>query len=164
MSDANFSGTDGKTRITLPRPPIVTDEEARMYYAGLPSRPTLVARSSTTPWEAPTDPEAYARTRRLRPPINNKFADVWHGDLVGKVIDALDEKRVLWTSLDVVRIAYDEQLADGSAPDIIWIGVKPGTLSREVGVDVVVQCEDLLIEYGVDDVDVEIRESIVVRG
>ena len=51
--------------LTLPSP--LSEMEAKFYYAGLPSCPVLVARTSTTPWEAPTGPEESWNLKELRP-------------------------------------------------------------------------------------------------
>ena len=64
--------------------------ESKFYYAGLPSAPILVARSSTTPWEAPTGPEAYNRRKELRVVGNHAIKDVWEGDLSLKVHTLLE--------------------------------------------------------------------------
>ncbi|KAF8325423.1 uncharacterized protein EI90DRAFT_3019067 [Cantharellus anzutake] len=45
----------------------------------------------------------------------------------------------------------------------IWIGVVPASLSGNDGVVVVSKCRELLEEYNIADVDVEIRESVVTR-
>ena len=48
---------------TFPSPP--SKMEAKFYYAGLPSAPILVARTSTTPWEVPSGPQAYWKLKEL---------------------------------------------------------------------------------------------------
>lgn len=153
-------GDHSSTQATPPRPPPVSDEEARLYYAGLPSRPLLVARTGTTPFELPTGPEAYPKLKELRIAGNHKIKEIWEDNLGLKVIAILDEKKVLWTSIDVVRFGYEEE---PSGNVVIWIGVKPGSLSREHGMDVALQCKGLLLDHNLDDVDVEIRESLVIR-
>lgn len=66
-----------------------------------------------------------------------------------------------WTSTDVVRIGYVEE---SSGNVILWIGVKPDSLSYEQGIDMALQCKRLLLDYGINDVDVEIRQSEVIRS
>lgn len=46
-------------------------------------------------------------------------------------------------------------------PAILWVGVLPGTLTAEAGVDVAIQCKNILSAKGIDDVHVELRESEV---
>jgi hypothetical protein len=64
---------------------------------------------------------------------------------------------VNWTSIDVVRIGIEDEWY-WYRPVVLWIGVTPGSLSGAV---VVRKCRELLEEYTIFDVDVEIRESIV---
>ncbi|KAF8917443.1 hypothetical protein CPB85DRAFT_199393 [Mucidula mucida] len=140
-------------------PPIdLTEVEKKVYYYGLCSSPILVARSGTIPWEAPSGPEAYHRPKELRIAGDHKIAEVWEDDLALKVEGILNEKQVQWTSMDVVRIGYADE---SSAPVVLWLGVKPRSLSPEDGVVVVAQCKELLAAYVILDVDVEIRESDV---
>ncbi len=86
---------------TSPSPP--SPLEAELYYAGLPSAPLLVARTSTTPWKAPTGPEAYRQPKELRPVGKHAITEVWK-DLGPKVFSLLDSMKVKWTSIDVIRI------------------------------------------------------------
>ncbi|KAK0218116.1 hypothetical protein IW262DRAFT_1392280 [Armillaria fumosa] len=145
---------------SLPSPPSAM--EAKLYYAGLPSAPVLVARSSTNPWKPPTGPEAYRQPKELRPGGDHApaFMEAWQGDLAPKMLALLDSMKVKWTSTDVVRIGYADEY---DAPVVLWIGVVPASLSGEDGVVVVSKCQELLREYNIDDVEVEIRESVVVR-
>lgn len=75
-----------------------------------------------------------------------------------KVHAILDEKGVDWISTDVLRIPYIEKPCGDV---ILWIGVKPGSLSCELGVEMVLRCKELL-DYSIKDIDVEIRQSEVV--
>jgi hypothetical protein len=117
----HFSTT---TPHTLPR---VSHEEAQFYYAGLPSRPLLVARTGATPYETPTGLEAYPRQKEL-------------------------------------RVMGDHKIKELSGIVILWIGVKPDSLSYEQGIDVALQCKRLLLDYDINDADVEIRQSEVIRS
>ena len=134
--------------------------ERKFYYAGLPSAPILVARSSTTQWEAPIGPEAYPRHKVLRIVGNHAIQDVWEGDLALKVHTLLKSMKIKWTSIDIVRIGYD---GESSAPVILWIGVIPASLSGGDGTIVAHMCREILEEFGITDVDVEIRESVVTH-
>jgi hypothetical protein len=135
-----------------------SEMEAKYYYYGLPSAPTLVARTGTTPWKAPTGPEAYLTAKELRPVGNHEIVDVWDDGLAAKVLALLTSKKVKWTSVDIVRIGYPEK---SRPPVIVWIGVMPASLSGDDGVVVARECRELLEEHDITDVDVEIRESIV---
>jgi hypothetical protein len=105
--------------------------ESKFYYAGLPSAPLLVARSSTTSWEVPTGPEAYPRHKELRVVGNHAIKDVWEGDVSLKVHNLLKSMQIKWTSIDIVRIGYE---GESSAPVIVWIGVIPASLSGGDGI------------------------------
>ncbi|PBK83108.1 hypothetical protein ARMGADRAFT_679182 [Armillaria gallica] len=144
---------------TLPSPP--SEMEAKSYYAGLPSFPVLVARTGTTPWKAPTGPEAYRELKELCAVGNHALKEAWEGNLALKLHALLDSMKVQWTSTDVVRI---RNVGESSAPVILWIGVMPASLSCDDGVVVASKCRELLVEYNIADVDVEIRESVVTRS
>jgi hypothetical protein len=121
----------------------------------------LVARTGATPYKAPTGPEAYPRRKELRIVGDHEIKELWEDDLAFKVHAILGENKVEWTSTDVVRIGYVEE---SSSNVVLWIGVKPGSLSYEQGIEVALQCKRLLLEYGINDVDVEIRQSEVIRS
>ncbi len=144
---------------TSPSPP--SPLEAELYYAGLPSAPLLVARTSTTPWKAPTGPEAYRQPKELRPVGKHAITEVWK-DLGPKVFSLLDSMKVKWTSIDVIRIVNAGE-PSVSAPVIVWIGVVPASLSGSDGIAVACKCRGLLEEHRIVDVDVEICESVVTR-
>jgi hypothetical protein len=134
--------------------------EKKFYYAGLSSSPILVARTSTTPWKAPTGPEAYHRLKEIRDVGKHELTKVWNDDLGPKVDGLLDEMKVKWTSLDIVRIGIS---GESFAPVILWIGVLPSSLSSEDGIVAARKCKELLEEYHITDVDVEIRESVATQ-
>lgn len=46
------------------------------------------------------------------------------------------------------------------APVVLWIGVKPDSFSGDDGTVVARQCWDLLGEYDITDVNVEIYEAV----
>lgn len=103
------TGDQFSTRTTPSPPPRVSDEEAQVYYAGLPSKPVLVARTGTTPYGAPTGPEAYPKLKELKIVGGHEIKELWEDDLAFKVHAILSENKVEWTSTDVVRIGYIEE-------------------------------------------------------
>ncbi|PUU81841.1 hypothetical protein B9Z19DRAFT_970454 [Tuber borchii] len=141
------------------RPPI-SDIEAQLYYVGLPSRPILVARTGYDRWEMPTGPGAWLPHKELRTVGIHKLNEVWEERVAPAIHNTLESNRVEWTSTDVARIGY---VGESAATIVIWIGVKPGTLSRDYGHTVALQCKEILTTAGIHDVEVEIRESIVTR-
>lgn len=70
----------------------------------------------------------------------------------------LVEQKVHYTSIDPVRIGI---VNESAAPVIIWVGVEPGSLSAKRGLEVAVGLRAFLLENGIEDVHVEIRESVV---
>jgi hypothetical protein len=51
-----------------------------------------------------------------------------------------------------------------SPPVIVWMGVVPGSLSAEEGIEVAIYCKGILSAHNINDVEVEIRESEVFRS
>ena len=151
-----------RPRITSDQSP-VSEKEAYWYYAGLPSSPRLVARSSTptTPWKEPTGPEAYPVRKELKGVGNHALNDVWEDKLAPLILDILESERVKFTSVDVVRIGA---VGERCPPVILWIGVLPESLTPVDGLDVALQCKELLEKNDIADIDVELRESIVIRS
>ncbi|KAK0214044.1 hypothetical protein IW262DRAFT_1408250 [Armillaria fumosa] len=150
LSDVSF----GRTENTSP------SMEAKYYYAGLPSSPVLVARTSTSPWAMPKGLEAYHEPKQLYPVFNHTLNTVWDGLLARRVHACLDELDVNWTSTDIVRIGKPPAFA----PVILWIGVVPNSLSGEDGYTTVFRCREVLREFDITDVEIEIRESSVIRS
>jgi len=144
---------------TTPLEPI-SDNEAKFYYYGLHSKPVLVARTGTDTWMPPTGPEAYHKPKQLRSVGNHILQDIWEDIIAPQIHDILDAKGVMWTSTDVARIGFTGK---SIAPVYIWIGVKPSTLSRLDGLNVALECKQVLVANSIHDVEVEIRESVVTR-
>ncbi|KAF8334478.1 hypothetical protein F5887DRAFT_1273561, partial [Amanita rubescens] len=144
---------------TAPYPP--SSVEAQCFYYGLPSRPRLIARSSSYVWVEPQGLEAYLTPKELSPlGFGHPLKNVWEDKVGPEMISYLDDMGVKWSSLDPLRIGY---AGDPSPPPILWIGVLPGTLTHEVGVNVAIHCKNILSANGIDDVHVELRESEVFR-
>jgi hypothetical protein len=95
----------------------------------------------------------------LNPAGDHAIKEIWEDGLASKVTVLLDSMKVNWTSLDIVSFRTVEDFS--RPPPTLWIGVHPSSLSGTDGVVVVYKCRDLLFEYGIIDVNVEIRESVV---
>ncbi|KAG6872099.1 hypothetical protein C0995_013023 [Termitomyces sp. Mi166 len=121
---------------------------------------TLVYHTGTTPWKIPTGAEGYCPLKEPRPVFGHKINDVWK-DLGPKVCQLRDSKEVLWTAIDIVRFKADEGPV---GPVVLWIGVVPETLSDEDARTSANGCLGLLKEFGITDVEVEFRGSIVTRS
>ena len=133
-------------------------EEALSYYAGLPSCPPLIGRSTTDWPEEPFDEKGRRKLKVLGTVYGHAINDLWEQSLSRKVVERLHSLNVDWTSIDVVRIGYEGEMFH---PVILWIGVQPQTLSVHAGDEVADGCLEILTESGIKGVKVELRESRV---
>ncbi|KAF7308431.1 hypothetical protein HMN09_00691900 [Mycena chlorophos] len=141
----------------------ISDVEARNRYRGLPSQPLCVARSniSTRPWSLNSLNEASLMTLWLPDPgRTNLSPEIWHKELAKTVERTLSENNVGWTSVDLVRIGRSDD-GETAAQTIVWVGVKTKSLTREKGQRLCAILVDILHNHGVNDVEVEFRESSV---
>jgi hypothetical protein len=100
--------------------------------------------------------------KELRPIGDHKdLKEAWQNGFPKQLFDLLGDLKIEWTSVDIIRIA---RAGDAHAPAILWLGVMPGSLSGEEGVELAVKCKELLLERGISDVDCEIRETKVSRN
>lgn len=139
-----------------PVPFVVTELLSKIYYKGLPSRPTLIATTNPNPYEEPSGPEAYTVLKELRPLGDHPLAGVWLG-VSEDLRRGLNGMGVDWTSLDAFRIAKVGEQRCSTA--IVWIGVRSNTLNFEEGSHVAFRCRKLIDPYKVLDYHVEIRVS-----
>ena len=93
---------------------------------------------------------------------SHPISEVWAPKLSRDIRDVLRANKVSWTSLDLVRIGYVGS-SESDSPVTVWIGVKARTLDSAQGRAVADECQERVRAHGLDDVNVEIRES-VVRG
>ncbi|KAF9472734.1 hypothetical protein BDN70DRAFT_925528 [Pholiota conissans] len=146
----------------LPTAPFVpSPEEAKLRYYGIPSRPLFIARSSANPWVKPTGMDEYIKPSELRPVSQHRLCDVWDSGVSAAMDGYLTQHSVAYTSIDPVRIGL---VTDPIAEVIIWVGIEPGSLSPERGIDVAVGLRAILLENDIEDVHVEIRASIVTTS
>ncbi|KAF8994472.1 hypothetical protein BDQ17DRAFT_1366847 [Cyathus striatus] len=111
------------------------------YYVGLPSSPTLVL-----------------------PVFNDKFATVWE-DMGTHIYKYLDSVAVRWTTIDVVHFVEPSTNVrmNGREVDVLWIGVIPGSLSRELAKEAARVCKNILISFDIDGFEIQFRESFFRR-
>ncbi|KAH9851414.1 hypothetical protein C2E23DRAFT_886587 [Lenzites betulinus] len=152
-------------------PHAVPAEEALNYYAGLPSWPPLLYRTSTEPWSLRTGPGARRRLRELRPVYDHPMLDLWNDGLCARVSGIMDAHQVHLTTIDIVRFmevleGEDEGQNDPEArkpaigPVTIWVGVAPASTSPTAAHDAAAAVLALLAEHQITDVDVAFRESV----
>lgn len=95
FSSLGFGGNAASSATPYsPDPHAVSEAEAQLYYAGLPSEPTLVYRTGKKKWSRPRGPEAYCRLKELREVFDHPIKNVWHHDLAWKVVCVMDDHKV----------------------------------------------------------------------
>ncbi|KAK1993612.1 hypothetical protein LX36DRAFT_661359 [Colletotrichum falcatum] len=133
-----------------------TRYERDSFYHGLPSRPKLVARSSSTPLRLGVD--GWSSDRKTLAVVGkHAIVGKWNEEpspLRNQILGVLSRKNADWHAVDVLRIGY----ADEEMPVIVSISVSAGT-AWEVGDAVARDCRRALVEHGLDDVHCEIKES-----
>lgn len=98
QSDSTLPTPNSLTnRRTVPDPPsdapyVPSDVEKANYYYGLPSKPRLIARSSSNVWMKPTGPEAYLVPKELTPLGPHRLNAVWE-QTVGPAMDRYPGER-----------------------------------------------------------------------
>ncbi|RXW17462.1 hypothetical protein EST38_g8403 [Candolleomyces aberdarensis] len=152
-----------------PPPSALQAQEADFYFCRLPSRPKLVARSdsSSRPWRQPLDPwpEYHQFTNIGR---HESLVSFWlNSSKREELVNLLDSRSVQFTSIDPVKVI--EPRRDIWSDPVIThramaIAVKPGTLSRKDGAEVVSECKALLERHGIYDVEFAIREASCFSG
>ncbi|KAI6149868.1 hypothetical protein BKA82DRAFT_8377 [Pisolithus tinctorius] len=135
------------------------DPEATTYYCGLPSKPTLVFRTRP-PSEKLTGPETYLVKREIRPVFDDKFAAVWE-EMGTRIYEYLDSATIRWTTIDVVRFAEPGKHV---GPIVLWVGVRPGSLSRKLAQVAALACEKILLSFQIVGVEIAFRESVFRRS
>ncbi|KAL5593144.1 hypothetical protein FOBRF1_012246 [Fusarium oxysporum] len=140
-----------------------SDRERRMYYCGLPSGPKLVARSSITPW---FQPHEWPKNKRLDVATGHKIQQLWNdpqGSLRKLIIGNLSG--IDWTAIDILRVGYEDAYQDADrlsqCPVTMLISVTENSASFRQAEATIVACKDILIRFGLNDVEVEMKESIV---
>ncbi|KAJ3509892.1 hypothetical protein NMY22_g16145 [Coprinellus aureogranulatus] len=102
--------------------------------------------------------------KALFPVGRHKIDDFWEDSLADEVPKRLNALNIKWKSVDIVRIATRDESGrcdPQKAPVVLWVGVAPGFTSCEKGRKAAFDVRDLLLEKGIDDVDVELREVVM---
>ncbi|KAF5022229.1 hypothetical protein F66182_5744 [Fusarium sp. NRRL 66182] len=140
--------------------------EIRDYYHGLPSKPKLVARSSSDPWNPPHDGLSVWKT--LDPVGRHPIVQAWNdsmGPLRQEILDAV--KGIQWTAIDILRIGNFRQggIIDEEVirPVTVLVSVEPGSTSWLDGKKVALHCRNILKNHGIHDVEVELKESTITK-
>lgn len=148
------------TTTTPPVPP--SPEEQRGYYYGLLSWPRLVARSSTTPWVRKRDGEYTLRKSLGLVGRNHPIIDQWI-DYTGPLRQHINAilRGIDWTDLDLLRIGYDRSYwtrEEFEQPVTLMITVRKDSTSWVHAYAVAMACRAVIVECGIHDVHVEVRQ------
>ncbi|KAH8992420.1 hypothetical protein EDB92DRAFT_1945213 [Lactarius akahatsu] len=95
-----------------------------------------------TPWKKPTGREAYCVPKEVRSVFDDQIATL------------RGQQSTLSASLRPKRIPV---------PVVLWIGVKPGSLSREDAQVAAASCETILDKFKITGAEVAFRESLFTR-
>ncbi|KAF5537902.1 hypothetical protein FPHYL_12674 [Fusarium phyllophilum] len=139
-------------------------KESRGYYSGLPGCPNLVVRSTTTPWNGPVyDTDVYERI--LDPVEKHAVVPLWNdsaGSLRCQILHAVED--IDWNAIDILRCGSthfkDRHLV---RPVILFVSIEPESTTWLNGRAVALKCRDVLREHGINDVEVEIKESRITQ-
>ncbi|KAL7908696.1 hypothetical protein GGI35DRAFT_493694 [Trichoderma velutinum] len=150
-------------QLVPPGPP--TNEERQLYYCGLPSRPKLVARSSTNIWvnahrkeQLVFDSREDLNLKTLRPvgrhPLLHQLWNDASSSLRTQILQAVGVAN--WTAIDILRVCLNKE-----DPITLMVAVNPGSLSWSDGHAIAMRCKSILEAHHIYDVHCEIRESMV---
>ncbi|KAI6117954.1 hypothetical protein F5141DRAFT_591568 [Pisolithus sp. B1] len=141
--------------------PPVSDpySEAHSDFYGFPSNPVSIYHTGD-PWPRPTGPEAQRVPKEARPICKYPIVDVWH-ELGRQIYKYFDSIGIKWTSIDPVRFA---ELGKEAGPLFLWVGVMPGTLSRDDAEIAAAGCKQILLQSQITDVEIAFRESVFARS
>ncbi|KAF5649146.1 uncharacterized protein FTJAE_1142 [Fusarium tjaetaba] len=134
------------------------------YYHGLPDSPNLVARSATTPWNGPVND--WDDCGRIFDPVEkHAVVPLWNdstGPVRRKILEAVQD--IDWNAIDILRFGSadfkDRHLV---RPVILVVSVEPDSTTWLDGRAVALKCRDILREHGINDVEVEIKESKITQ-
>ncbi|MCJ1325362.1 hypothetical protein MMC10_002025 [Thelotrema lepadinum] len=131
--------------------------ECEGYYYGLIDPPALVARSSqqTRPWK-PRFNSSSQVGKALDTLGNHPIVNLWN-----KIRAELKKplSRIIYGSLDVIRIGYQDEDSRKKWPLVLWIGTSRGSVSWKEAQACVLDCAVILGKYKMNDVECEIMES-----
>jgi len=129
-------------------------------FYGTPSGALCVYKNGQA-WPVRTGPESQRIIREARGVHGHPMQPTWP-ELGGRVCDLLDDKNVLWTSIDCV--AFAEVGKEKFSPLLIWIGVKPKSLAYELANTVADAITYFINQAGFSDFEIGFRESVVIRS
>ncbi|TRM59616.1 hypothetical protein BD626DRAFT_633136 [Schizophyllum amplum] len=126
------------------------------YYGVSANPPILVYTTSTEPFVPDAQPSRYPE-----PVYDHTIVKQWQ-KVVLEAEKLLDDQRLLWTSIDLVRFHTrankESNHVDSVGPPTFWIGVLPGRVSGAAAAAAAVGIRRILVAHAVEGVDIEFRE------
>lgn len=86
--------------------------------------------------------------------------------LVPKTVRILDSKKIMFTSIDLVRFRWEEETKDSrgvtvvTSPVTIWIGLLPDSTNSDAAFDSAQEILKILTQNAINDIDIAYRESV----
>jgi len=128
------------------------------YYAGLPSRPLLLASTRPDALLAPPS-SRFAVQKHLYPiALDHSICSVWDKTIAPFVMRLIDSHYTDGgVCIDAVRIGYNQE----DAITTIWIGLPRNALSPQLAGTIVKAIKDFSLAKGADQFEVEMRSTSV---
>lgn len=144
----------------------VSDFERISYYNGIASdgdHPDLLYRTGSAkyPWTRPTGRHASLPVKSARGVFGTPLNKVW--GTVGPQICDLVKQKTKFSSISTARFVTERDGEETLGPVTIWISVPPGSTSADIAHDISEAILALLVENGVEGVEVEWTEGVVQR-
>ncbi|KAJ3525143.1 hypothetical protein NMY22_g10696 [Coprinellus aureogranulatus] len=130
-------------------------------FCGSPSRPPCIYKSGPA-WREMRGAGSWPVYRETRAVHDHPISNTWI-EIGTRIYKHLDSKRVMWTSIDPVAFAEQDE-PKPFCPLIMWIGVEPNSLAFEDAVVAADGVKDILDEEGFPEIEVAFRMSIVTRS
>ena len=140
-----------------------SEEEKHGYFRGLPSRPILIARTSTDPWVMYENFHCVYKT--LSVVRKHAVIDMWDsGPLYRDIIECLENVEMI--GVDILRLGYEhlsklDEDQESDKPVTMLISVKKDSIDPSNGLAIVLRCQGILRTYGLEDVEVEMKEAVL---
>jgi len=151
--------SSSSSRSTASRPPEQGTVQASVpYYQGLPSRPELLASTSTRTF-IPL-PIGHPIPKHLFP-IQSHHSIVWLWERIASHAKGIVDNRIPLgdLTLDAIRIGYNEV----EAQTTIWIGTSSKTTSAETASYIVAAIKEFGVQQGASEFEVELHTTTVYR-
>lgn len=94
--------------------------------------------------------------------------DIWNtGPLCKDIMECLENVEMI--ALDILRLGYEhlstvDEDRESDKPVTMLISVKKDSTDPSNGLAIVLRCQEILRTYGLEDVEVEMREAILIGG